>query len=118
MYDILSMHISKLKTLAGVTPSTKHSTEENIEIEELRRKPNGEGYTIHRYLRGKVLGKGGFAKVYMCTSLDTNRCYAVKIVPKSNLVKARARQKLQAEIKIHRTLKDKHICEYKHFFEA
>lgn len=25
--------------------------------------------------------------------------------------------KLQAEIKIHRTLKDKHICEYKHFFE-
>lgn len=88
-----------------------------LEIEELRRKPNGEGHTVHRYSRGKMLGKGGFAKVYLCTSMDTNRSYAVKIVPKANLVKSRARQKLQAEIKIHRSLKHKHICEYKHFFE-
>jgi len=88
-----------------------------VEIEELRRKPNGEGHTVHRYIRGKMLGKGGFAKVYLCTSLDTNRTYAVKIVPKANLVKTRARQKLQAEIKIHRSLKHKHVCEYKHFFE-
>ena len=65
-----------------------------LEIEELRRKPNGEGHTVHRYLRGKLLGKGGFAKVYMCTSMDTNRTYAVKIVPKANLVKTRARQKV------------------------
>ncbi len=65
-----------------------------LEIEELRRKPNGEGHTVHRYHRGKMLGKGGFAKVYTCTSMDTNRTYAVKIVPKTNLVKARARQKV------------------------
>jgi len=97
--------------------SHSHSSSDKIEIEELRRKPNGEGHTVHRYLRGKMLGKGGFAKVYMCESLDTNRMYAVKIVPKANLVKTRARQKLQAEIKIHRILKHKHVCEYKHFFE-
>ena len=65
-----------------------------IEIEELRRKSNGEGHTVHKYIRGKMLGKGGFAKVYMCTSMDTNRTYAVKIVPKANLKKARARQKV------------------------
>jgi len=94
-----------------------HGPGETIEIEELRRKPNGEGHTVHRYLRGRMLGKGGFAKVYTCESLDTNRMYAVKIVPKANLVKSRARQKLQAEIKIHRILKHKHVCEYKHFFE-
>jgi len=112
-------------------PSAKHDQEngtarrnnsrnkevEEIEIEELRRKPNGDGHTVHRYLRGKLLGKGGFAKVYLCTSLDTNRQYAVKVVPKANLLKSRARQKLQAEIKIHRSLKNKYICEYKHFFE-
>lgn len=97
--------------------SNFNGTSEPIEIEELRRKPNGEGHTVHRYLRGKMLGKGGFAKVYMCESLDTNRMYAVKVVPKANLVKTRARQKLQAEIKIHRILKHKHVCEYKHFFE-
>ena len=67
-----------------------------LEIEELRRKPNGEGHTVHRYTRGKMLGKGGFAKVYNCTSMDTNRTYAVKIVPKTNLVKARARQKVSS----------------------
>eukprot|EP00526_Cylindrotheca_closterium_P004332 CAMPEP_0113633260 /NCGR_PEP_ID=MMETSP0017_2-20120614/17309_1 /TAXON_ID=2856 /ORGANISM="Cylindrotheca closterium" /LENGTH=799 /DNA_ID=CAMNT_0000543891 /DNA_START=56 /DNA_END=2455 /DNA_ORIENTATION=- /assembly_acc=CAM_ASM_000147 len=91
--------------------------EEGVIIEEKRKKANGDGYTIHRYLRGKLLGKGGFAKVYLCTAMDTNKMYAIKIVPKANLVKARARQKLQAEIKIHRTLKHEHVCEYKHFFE-
>lgn len=69
--------------------------EETVIIEEKRRKMNGEGYTIHRYLRGRMLGKGGFAKVYICTALDTNKAYAIKIVPKANLVKARARQKVR-----------------------
>jgi len=104
----------------SVKKSSKSKVDEEVaplEIEELRRKTNGEGHTVHRYTRGKLLGKGGFAKVYMCTSMDTNRTYAVKIVPKANLKKTRARQKLQAEIKIHRSLKHKHICEYKHFFE-
>jgi len=90
---------------------------DDVIIEEKRRNLNGEGYTVHRYLRGRMLGKGGFAKVYLCTALDTNKAYAIKIVPKANLVKARARQKLQAEIKIHRTLKHTNVCEYKHFFE-
>lgn len=68
---------------------------EEVEIVEHRKKLNGDGFTVHRYLRGRLLGKGGFAKVYWCTSLDTNRHYAVKIVPKANLVKSRARQKVR-----------------------
>jgi hypothetical protein len=69
--------------------------EDSIVIEEKRRRTNGEGFTVHRYLRGRLLGKGGFAKVYLCTALDTNKAYAVKVVPKANLVKARARQKVR-----------------------
>jgi len=91
--------------------------DQDVMIEEKRKRLNGDGYTIHKYLRGRLLGKGGFAKVYLCTALDTNKQYAVKVVPKANLVKTRARQKLQAEIKIHRALKHKNVCEYKHFFE-
>ena len=93
-----------IPTQARVNSYTKRSsslpTEANLDddsviIEEKRRKVNGEGYTLHRYLRGKMIGKGGFAKVYLCTALDTNKAYAVKIVPKANLVKARARQKVR-----------------------
>jgi len=75
--------------------------EDSVVIEEKRRKVNGEGYTVHRYLRGRLLGKGGFAKVYLCTALDTNKAYAIKIVPKSNLVKARARQKVSSAVEKH-----------------
>mmetsp|Transcript_59123 Transcript_59123/g.125642 ORF Transcript_59123/g.125642 Transcript_59123/m.125642 type:complete len:907 (+) Transcript_59123:304-3024(+) len=97
--------------------SEKLSSNEPVTIVEHRKRPCGDGHTVHKYLRGKLLGKGGFAKVYKVTSLDTNKEYAVKIVPKANLVKSRARQKLQTEIKIHRTMKHANICEYKHFFE-
>jgi len=66
-----------------------------VEITETRRDPSSNSTTTHKYLKGKMLGKGGFAKVYWCQSLDTNKAYAIKIVPKANLVKSRARQKLQ-----------------------
>lgn len=108
---------SQTKRSNSVPINVANIDEDSVIIEEKRRKINGEGYTLHRYLRGRMLGKGGFAKVYLCTALDTNKAYAIKIVPKTNLVKARARQKLQAEIKIHRTLKHTNVCEYKHFFE-
>ena len=79
-------------------PTLKKSSSdsgESVTIVEHRKRPCGDGYTVHKYLRGKLLGKGGFAKVYKATSLDTNKEYAVKIVPKANLVKSRARQKVR-----------------------
>ena len=81
--------------------SSRHSersledSREGVIIEERRRRADGDGHTTHRYVRGRMLGKGGFAKVYLCTSMDTGKNYAVKIVPKTNLVKARARQKVR-----------------------
>mmetsp|Transcript_23784 Transcript_23784/g.47664 ORF Transcript_23784/g.47664 Transcript_23784/m.47664 type:complete len:854 (+) Transcript_23784:275-2836(+) len=102
---------------SNCTDDVKNMSAESVTIIEHRKRPYGDGHTVHKYLRGKLLGKGGFAKVYKVTSLDTNKEYAVKIVPKANLVKTRARQKLQTEIKIHRTMKHANICEYKHYFE-
>ena len=80
---------------APAKPSkSSSSSSEPVTIVEHRKRPCGDGHTVHKYLRGKLLGKGGFAKVYKVTSLDTNKEYAVKIVPKANLVKSRARQKV------------------------
>ena len=76
--------------------NNKTESSGEVMIEEKRRRANGDGYTVHQYLRGRLLGKGGFAKVYLCTALDTGKNYAVKVVPKANLVKARARQKVRS----------------------
>jgi len=63
------------------------------------------------------LGKGGFAKCYEFTKLDTKRISAAKVITKSSLAKSRAKQKLMSEIKIHRSLHHKHIVGFEHFFE-
>jgi serine/threonine protein kinase len=79
---------------ASASSSNNPDSDHDVVVKEKEERINGEGYTIHRYLRGRLLGKGGFAKVFMCTALDTNKQYAVKVVPKANLVKTRARQKV------------------------
>ena len=56
-------------------------------------KSNGE-LVIKRYLRERLLGKGGFAKCYLLTDMENSNKYAVKIVSKLTLVKNKARQKV------------------------
>ena len=51
---------------------------------------NGEA-AIKRYQRGKFLGKGGFAKCYEATNLETKKVMAAKIIAKSSLTRNRAR---------------------------
>ncbi|TEB14477.1 protein kinase [Perkinsus sp. BL_2016] len=70
-----------------------------------------------RYLRGKILGKGGFAKCYEATDLDTRELWAVKIVAKASLVKQRAKVKLLSEIAIHKTLFHEKVVRYVNHFD-
>lgn len=73
---------------------------------------------IKQYLRGKFLGKGGFAKCYELKYLDgSDKVDAVKIVPKAMLAKERAKQKLLSEIKIHKGVKHANVVDFKHVFE-
>ena len=82
-----------------------------------------------------MLGKGGFAKVYEITNLETKKSLAGKIIAKNSLTKNRARQKvlyifekkkngiiffvikLISEIKIHKSLHHHHIVQFEHVFE-
>ena len=72
---------------------------------------------IKKYSKGKFLGKGGFAKCYEFTNMESNKIMAAKIIPKSTLKKARHRQKLLSEIKIHRDLTHINIVKFEHVFE-
>lgn len=69
--------------------------------------------TYKKYRKGRFLGKGGFAKVYEITDLDTNQIDAVKVVEKASLKKSRAKQKLMTEIKIHSSLRHDGIVKFK-----
>ena len=84
-------------------------------IEEKISKINGD--QIRKYIKGRLLGKGGFAKCYEFTCCDTKRIYAAKVVTKSSLVKSRAKQKLISEIKIHKSLHHPQIVAFEHYFE-
>lgn len=43
-----------------------------------------------------MLGRGGFAKCYEATNLESKKVLAAKIIAKSSLSKSRARQKVIA----------------------
>jgi polo-like kinase 1 len=94
----------------------KPETEIPTMIEERVVKFNGEIF-VRKYLKGKFLGKGGFAKCYECTSIENKKVYAAKIILKSSLTKSRAKQKLMSEIKIHRSLHHTNVVNFEHFFE-
>ena len=85
-------------------------------ITETIRKPTGE-ILLKKYNKGRFLGKGGFARVYEFTDLDTKSVIAGKIIEKASLTKSRARQKLMSEIKIHKSLNHSNIVKFEHFFE-
>lgn len=73
--------------------------------------------TNKKYLKGRFLGKGGFAKCYELTDMETKHVYAGKIVPKSVLVKQNQKDKMTQEINIHRGVSHPHIVKFFAFFE-
>lgn len=70
-----------------------------------------------RYLKGRFLGKGGFAKCFELTDLETKEIFAGKIVSKSLLVKQHQKDKMTQEIAIHRSLSHSHVVNFHTFFE-
>jgi polo-like kinase 1 len=96
-------------------PAQEESNEPVIIHEKISKK-NGE-VIMKKYLKGKVLGKGGFATCYEVTDMEKNRILAAKIVSKASLTKKRALEKLLAEIKIHKSLQHEYIVHFEHVFE-
>ncbi|TMS09710.1 Serine/threonine-protein kinase PLK3 [Larimichthys crocea] len=73
--------------------------------------------TGRSYSKGKLLGKGGFARCYEMTDLTNNKMYAVKVIPQSRVSKPHQRDKITNEIELHKTLSHKHVVKFSHHFE-
>uniref|UniRef100_A0A8C4DWE2 Serine/threonine-protein kinase PLK n=1 Tax=Dicentrarchus labrax TaxID=13489 RepID=A0A8C4DWE2_DICLA len=73
--------------------------------------------TGRSYSKGKLLGKGGFARCYEMTDLSNNKMYAVKVIPQSRVSKPHQRDKITNEIELHKTLSHKHVVKFSHHFE-
>ncbi|XP_026989034.1 serine/threonine-protein kinase PLK3 isoform X2 [Tachysurus fulvidraco] len=73
--------------------------------------------TGRSYSKGKLLGKGGFARCYEMTDLSSNKMYAVKVIPQSRVSKPHQRDKITNEIELHKTLQHKHVVKFSHYFE-
>ncbi|KAG7390046.1 Serine/threonine-protein kinase plk1 [Phytophthora pseudosyringae] len=79
---------------------------------------DAHGYVKTRtYVKGKFLGKGGFARCYELKCEQTGKIFAGKVVAKSSLVKPKAKQKFTSEIKIHKSLHHPQVVQFEHFFE-
>ncbi|GCB84874.1 hypothetical protein scyTo_0025579 [Scyliorhinus torazame] len=73
--------------------------------------------TMKKYMRGRFLGKGGFAKCYEISDVDTKEVFAGKIVPKTLLMKPHQREKMSMEISIHKSLNHSNVVGFHGFFE-
>ena len=81
-----------------------------------RRRDNG---TTVVYKKFEELGRGGFAAVYRITNLYTNEDYALKVIPKERVAKAKTLDKLKEEISIQRSLNHPNIVRsYDNFEDA
>ncbi|ELT95402.1 hypothetical protein CAPTEDRAFT_72562, partial [Capitella teleta] len=69
------------------------------------------------YLKGKLLGKGGFAKCYEMTDIKSNVSYAGKIISKNRLNKPHQKEKILREIELHRSLRNAHVVAFHSYFE-
>jgi len=69
------------------------------------------------YKRGPFLGKGGFAKCYEVVDMATGEVLAAKVVSKGLLKKDHQREKMSQEIRIHRSMNQKHIVKFFSYFE-
>ncbi|XP_036302262.1 serine/threonine-protein kinase PLK3 isoform X1 [Pipistrellus kuhlii] len=74
----------------------------------------GSGRT---YFKGRLLGKGGFARCYEATDTETGNAYAVKVISQSRITKPHQREKILNEIELHRGLQHRHIVRFSHHFE-
>ena len=99
-----------------ISPRRKEKNPESDIIEETIPTPQNKTKT-RQYIKGRFLGKGGFAKCYELINKDNNKIFAAKMLQKNSLKTERQKQKLITEIKIHKSCHHSNIVAFEHNFE-
>uniref|UniRef100_A0A8C7J402 Serine/threonine-protein kinase PLK n=1 Tax=Oncorhynchus kisutch TaxID=8019 RepID=A0A8C7J402_ONCKI len=100
-----------------VIPPTKPNRTKSEQIKPELAQVVTDSKTGKSYSKGKLLGKGGFARCYEMTDLSNKKMYAVKVIPQSRVSKPHQREKITNEIELHKTLHHKHVVKFSHHFE-
>ena len=122
MFNQIRKSISKVGT-HSLNQDSKHIIKKENELntiitEKLTYNSNSNNKeVIRKYIKGRFLGKGGFAKCYELICQDNNKVFAAKMLPRSTITTGRQRQKLLSEIKIHKSLHHQQIVAFEHVFE-
>lgn len=77
---------------------------------------NGDLLT-RKYQLGRLLGRGGFASCFELRDVDSLQTYAAKVVLKPNLQHTHNKQKLLAEIELHKSLQHPGVVCFERSFE-
>ncbi|XP_070562674.1 serine/threonine-protein kinase PLK1-like isoform X2 [Ptychodera flava] len=70
-----------------------------------------------QYVRGRLMGKGGFARCYELKDATSDTLFAGKIIPKSRISKPHQRQKLEREIHLHSQLDHQNVVRFFKYFD-
>ena len=105
---------SLIRTTSAITAEPSATSWNNSAEEEL-------DYVVdpvqgNAYYKGQLLGKGGFAKVFLMTDVSNGNEYACKIIRKNRMQKIHM-QKIAREIMIHKELNHANVVQLHHYFE-
>ena len=113
------MDNQSIKPIPNILDSNQNSQSKlkppQITVEEKIKGQNNQTQT-RQYIRGRLLGKGGFAKCYELICKDNNKIFAAKMIQRSNLKSERQKQKLVSEIKIHKSCHHSNVVAFEHNF--
>ena len=73
---------------------------------------------ISNYRIGKLLGKGGFARVYECESKNENgKLIAMKVIRKEEINTIQLRRRMINEIMVHNSISNANVVQLFTYFE-
>ena len=79
----------------------------------------GKQWSLHDFEIGKPLGRGKFGAVYLAREKATKYIVAIKVLQKSQLMKAGVEHQLRREIEIQSHLRHRHVLRlYGYFYDA